>query len=301
MKLVVQSAPLVNRYGIDEAFRMLNETGFDGIDFNIDTELPGSAIIKGEYDGLFAGSDEAMIEFCRPYKEAGEKYNIYFHQMHAPFPSYVANEAGNDIVMNGIKKCIMLCGYLNCKNLIVHPMFLGYDAKLDPQTEWDINIERYTELIPLARQYGVTICLENMFTGYRGKMYAACCADMADANRYINYLNSVAGEKLFGFCLDVGHALLVGKEIYSTIMELGDNLTTLHVHDNDGRNDQHLFPYMGICDWDRFVKGLKDVGYKGAMSFETFNAMQVIDSELAEPALKFLSAIGKKFIERIEA
>ena len=300
MKLVVQSAPLVDKYGIDGAFRMLSEAGFDGVDFNIDTELPGGAIVKGEYDGLFTKSDEEMIEFCRPYKEAGEKYGIDFHQMHAPFPSYVKSEAGNDIVMNGIKKCIMLCGYLNCKNIIVHPMFLGYDDKLDPQTEWDVNIERYSELIPFARKYGVTICLENMFTGHRGKIYAAVCAEMSEANRYINYLNSIAGEKLFGFCLDVGHALLVGKDIYSTIIELGDNLTTLHVHDNDGRTDQHLFPFMGVCDWDRFVKGLKDAGYTGAMSFETFNAMSVIDDELALEALKFLSATGKLFIKRIE-
>ncbi len=300
MKTAVQSAPLVSKFGIDGAFRMIHKAGIDGVDFNIDTELPGSNIINGQPSWLFSKSDEEILEFARPYKEAGEKYGVYFHQMHAPFPSYVQNDAGNDIVMDAIKKCIMVCGYLGCKNLIVHPMFLGYDAKLDPRTEWDVNIERYSELIPAAKRYGVTICLENMFTGFRGKMYAACCADMDEANRYINYLNSLAGEKVFGFCLDVGHALLVGKEIYSTIMELGDNLTTLHVHDNDGRNDQHLFPYMGICDWDRFCKGLKDVGYKGAISFETFNAMNVIDDELAGDALNLLGAIGRLFVKRIE-
>ena len=300
MKTAVQSAPLVSKFGIDAAFRMIHEAGIDGVDFNIDTELPGSSIIHGQPSALFSKSDAEIIECARPYKEAGEKYGVYFHQMHAPFPSYVQNEAGNDIVMDAIKKCIMVCGYLGCRNLIVHPMFLGYEAKLAPQTEWDINIERYSELIPAAKKYGVTICLENMFTGFRGKIYAACCADMAEANRYINYLNSVAGERIFGFCLDVGHALLVGKEIYSTIMELGDNLTTLHVHDNDGRNDQHLFPYMGICDWDRFCKGLKDAGYRGAISFETFNAINVIDDELAGEALKFLGSIGRLFVKRIE-
>lgn len=300
MKLVVQTAPLVDRYGIDGAFKMIHEAGIDGVDFNIDTELPGAAIIKGEYFGLFTMDDDAIIEFARPYKEAGEKYGVYFHQMHAPFPSYVQNTAGNDIVMNGIKKSIMVAGYLHCNNLIVHPMFLGYDVKLDPQVEWDINIERYSELIPLAKQYGVTICLENMFTGSKGKVYAAICAEMSEANRYINYLNSIAGDRIFGFCLDIGHALLVGKELYSTIQEIGQNLTTLHVHDNNGIQDQHLFPYMGICDWDRFTKGLKDIGYRGAISFETFNAMHVIDNELAFDALKWLNAIGRLFIKRIE-
>ena len=98
----------------------------------------------------------------------------------------------------------------------------------------------------------------------------------------------------------MGHALLVGKEIYSTIQEIGRNLVALHVHDNDGRNDQHLFPYMGVMDWDRFVKGLKDAGYKGALSFETFNAIHVIDDELAQDALRFLGSVGRLFVKRIE-
>ena len=300
MKICVQTAPLVNKFGIDSAFSMIHAAGIDGVDFNIDTELPGGRIRDGIPSDLFSKSDEEIIEFARPYKEAGEKYGVYFHQMHAPFPSYVQNETGNDIVMDAIKKCIMVAGYLNCKNIIVHPMFLGYDDKLDPKTEWDVNIERYSELIPAAKKYGVTVCLENMFTGHKGKLYAAICAEMSEANRYIDTLNGIAGEKVFGFCLDVGHALLVGKDIYYTIMELGENLTTLHIHDNNGVNDQHLFPYMGVCDWDRFMKGLKDVGYKGALSFETFNAFQVIDDDLTQDALYWQAAIGRMFAKRIE-
>ena len=45
---------------------------------------------------------------------------------------------------------------LGCKNIIVHPMFLGYDKKLGAQDEWDINIERYSQLIPVAKKYGVS-------------------------------------------------------------------------------------------------------------------------------------------------
>ncbi len=300
MKICVQTAPLVDKFGIDGAFAMISKAGIDGVDFNIDTELPGRNIREGIPSDLFSKSDKEIIEFARPYKEAGEKYGIYFHQMHAPFPSYVENETGNDLVMDAIKKCIMVCGYLNCKNIIVHPMFLGYDAKLDLKTEWDINIARYSELIPTAKQYGVTVCLENMFTGYKGKLYAAVCAEMSEANRYIDTLNEIAGEKVFGFCLDIGHALLVGKDMYTTIMEIAPNLTTLHIHDNNGINDQHLFPYSGVNDWNRFLKGLKDAGYKGALSFETFNAFQVIDDELAQDALYWQAAIGRMFVKRIE-
>ena len=140
-----------------------------------------------------------------------------------------------------------------------------------------------------------------MFTGYKGKIYAACCADMAEANRYIDYLNNLAGEKVFGFCLDVGHALLVGKEIYSTIQEISRNLVALHVHDNDGAHDQHLAPYMGVLDWNRFVEGLKAIGYNKTMSFETFNIWNVMDEEIAPKMMKFIAECGRTFARRAEA
>jgi len=125
MKICVQTAPLVQKFGIDAAFEMISKAGIDGVDFNIDTELPGKNIVNGQPSELFSKTDAEIIEFARPYKEAGEKYGVYFHQMHAPFPSYVQNESGNDIVLDAIKKCIMVAGYLNCRNVIVHPMFLG--------------------------------------------------------------------------------------------------------------------------------------------------------------------------------
>ena len=42
---------------------------------------------------------------------------------------------------------------MNCRRLIIHPFFLGYHEQLDPQTEWDVNIERYSRLMfYIARQ-----------------------------------------------------------------------------------------------------------------------------------------------------
>lgn len=300
MKLCVQTAPLTEKFGIDEAFRMIHEAGFDAVDYNIDITMPYDSIVKGESIPLYEAGEEALIEYARPFREAAAKYGVGFNQMHAPFPTYAENAAGSDMVMRAIKACIRVAGFLDCRYVVVHPAFLGYDRQLDPKTEWDINIARYSEMIPYAKKYGVVICLENMFTGHNGKIYGACCSDMAMANRYIDTLNGIAGEKLFGFCLDVGHALLIGREIYTTIMEIAPNLVALHIHDNNGITDQHLAPYMGIMDWDRFVIGIRDSGYRNALSFETFNTINVVDDELAFEALKFTAAAGRMFARRIE-
>ena len=56
---------------------------------------------------------------------------------------------------------------------------------------------------------------------------------------------------------------------------------------------------MGVIDWDRFCKGLKEIGYKYDLSFETFNAMNVFDSALSKELLSLLHATGELFKQRI--
>ena len=145
----------------------------------------------------------------------------------------------------------------------------------------------------------VTICLENMFTSYKGKIYAACCSEIDTACRMIDELNRIAGEKLFGFCLDSGHMLLCGLDAKETVLKLGKRISAFHLHDNDGRNDQHLAPYMGILDWNRLIEGIKVIGYDATLSFETFNVWNVVDTEVMTSMMKYISECGRMFARRI--
>lgn len=300
MLLSVQTAPILDYYGIDEGFRRIKEAGFDGVDFNIDHTLPGGKIRANDCTGFFDMTDEEMIEATRPYKEAAEKYGVKFIQAHAPFPTMVKEQATNEYVLHALKKTIMLMDYVGCPNLIVHPGFMPADEKLDPEDEWDYNVKMYTALIPALKKYRVTCCLENMFTRHRGKIMEAICSDPYEACAYVDHLNEVAGKQVFGFCLDTGHANLLGHDLYDVIRKLGDRITVLHVHDNGGVNDDHMFPYMGITDWTRFCDGLKSIGYSRPLSFETFNALAVADHEVWPEMLALLYAIGKRFAARIQ-
>ena len=136
--------------------------------------------------------------------------------------------------------------------------------------------------------------------GRPGKLIGACCSNPYEAAKYIDELNAIAGEKCFAFCLDTGHALLMGADMRRTINILGKRIETLHIHDNDGFDDQHLAPYMGRMDWEAFIDGLKDIGYEGTLSFETFNVLNAFDDELMLPCLKLICATGEMFRKRIE-
>lgn len=297
----VQTGGIEEVHGIDGAYRIIKETGFDAADANVDHLMAYSDIANKRAVPAFSGTDRACAEYFKPWRDAARKYGITNYQAHAPFPSYIYDpddSAYNDYLIGMLKKTIVGCDYMDCRHLIIHPFFLGYDHQMDPKTEWDVNIERYSALIPEAKKYGVTICLENMFSGHRGKVYSACCSDIDTACRYVDTLNDIAGEKCFAFCLDTGHLLLIGKDVKEAMIRLGDRIEAFHVHDNNGMNDQHLAPYMGVLDWNRFVEGLRAIHYDRTLSFETFNIWNTVDKELAPAMMRFIAETGRTFARR---
>ncbi|MBM3778343.1 MAG: sugar phosphate isomerase/epimerase [Acidimicrobiia bacterium] len=70
-----------------------------------------------------------------------------------------------------------------------------------------------------------------------------------------------------GVCLDYGHANL-GGDVTDAVEALSGHLVTTHVHDNDGRHDEHLVPFAGTIDWDQAIMATRKVGYDGCLMFE---------------------------------
>ena len=298
-KIAVQTGGPEEAFGTKEAYRHIKEWGFDAVDANVDHLLPGNDIVKGNIPEILIRGGKDCMELFSPWKEGAEETGLENYQAHAPFPSCKADNAlVNSQMIEVLKNTIRGCDYINCRNLIVHPFKFDYDNRLPDLEEWEYNIERYSQLIPVAKEYGVTVCLENMFSGFRGKIYASCCSEVQTAARYVDELNRLAGSDTFGFCLDTGHALLCGLDIKQFIVTLGKRLRALHIHDNNGMSDQHLVPYMGVLDWKRFVEGLKTVGYEGALSFETFNVWNQIDHAVMDNIMRFICDCGRMFAER---
>jgi sugar phosphate isomerase/epimerase len=127
------------------------------------------------------------------------------------------------------------------------------------------------------------------------------CADTTEANNYIDTLNEMAGEKCFGFCLDVGHLLILSIDPCYAIEAIGDRLEVLHIHDNDGYLDDHTQPFLGVCNWNRFIKGLKAIGYRGNINLEASSFVQLFPNELAPAALGLLAATAKYFKNKLLA
>jgi sugar phosphate isomerase/epimerase len=70
-----------------------------------------------------------------------------------------------------------------------------------------------------------------------------------------------------GICLDYGHAHVMG-DLAEAIETLSGHLWTTHVHDNNGRRDDHLVPYAGNINWDLALMETQKIGYDGVMMLE---------------------------------
>jgi len=73
-----------------------------------------------------------------------------------------------------------------------------------------------------------------------------------------------------GICLDFGHAFLQG-DVVDAIETVAEHLVTTHVHDNHGRQDEHLVPFDGRINWDMALMTMQKVGYDGTYLMELAN------------------------------
>ena len=58
-----------------------------------------------------------------------------------------------------------------------------------------------------------------------------------------------------------------------TIKRIGSRVICTHLHDNDGKKDQHLPPFKGIISWEQFLRGPTAAGYGGTYTFECGGAL----------------------------
>jgi sugar phosphate isomerase/epimerase len=70
-----------------------------------------------------------------------------------------------------------------------------------------------------------------------------------------------------GICLDFGHAHIAG-DLVDAIEQVSEHLIAVHVHDNRGRDDDHLVPFEGTIDWPAALTTVQKVGYDGTWIFE---------------------------------
>jgi len=307
MEICVQSGGVVEHIGIEKGYDAIAKAGFTAIDWNgTEHTLPGDRIRKLQYEGtcVFEQPLDAVLDYFAEEVAAIRKNGLTISQAHAPFPAYLPGHPEILEYMIGIyKRNIELCDAVGCKNLIIHGISLApTDRENTRESITQLNMHLYESLIPTLLNCNVTVCLENLFTWDNGANEGVC-SDADEAVWYIDTLNHNAGREVFGLCVDTGHLLLLGKDFRNYMPVLGKRIKALHIHDNDGRVDRHLAPMTGKANWVYFCESLRQIGYEGDLSFETFaqtRAALKFGEEMVQPWLDLIYIIGKNFRDRIQ-
>ena len=93
---------------------------------------------------------------------------------------------------------------------------------------------------------------------------------LSDAASLVAMLERDLESPRAGICLDFGHAFLMG-DVADTIETVAEHLITTHVHDNKGKQDEHLVPFAGRINWDMALMTMQKVGYDGTYLMELAN------------------------------
>lgn len=311
LQLGVQTENVVNDEHPEEGFAMLKRAGFSCADFSLNGYLLNTDIYRASLNRFFDAPVSELERFFVPHRNGAEAAGITINQMHMPYPVYVpaGEKAVNDYLWNEVApKSMAVCAFFCCPYIVVHGFklarFLGSEEK-----EWAETEKFIDSIASMAKETGITICIENLYEGIGGHLVEGPCCDAVKAAERIDRINEKYQAEVLGFCFDTGHANLVGIDMEKFITTLGNRLKVLHIHDNDGISDLHQIPFTfakirenkSSTDWEGFLKGLKQIGFQGTLSFETAPVLTAFPEVMKQDALAFIARVGEYFAGEIEA
>jgi sugar phosphate isomerase/epimerase len=193
---------------------------------------------------------------------------LSFHSMHAPivealrggkwigsFSIAAGDEARRKAAIAEIAATLKVAETIPFQYLVLHLGSPNGQQMPAPDNQRDAARRSVEEIAALASTVNVRVALEVMPNALSSA--AAICQLIEDDLEGLDV----------GICLDYGHANLMG-DLSDAIETVSGHLWTTHVHDNDGRNDDHRVPFAGRIDWDAAMMETQKIGYDGVLMFE---------------------------------
>jgi len=167
--------------------------------------------------------------------------------LHGPFMDLSPGSPDPDVralTRHRFEQTLQLVAPFRPKSVVLHA---GYDGKRyrDMRDSWIENsLEIWSWLGARIRDEGATLVLENVYE---------------HGPEEIRILFENLGDHGVGFCLDTGHQAVFSRTPLETWVDsLAPYLGELHLHDNCGKQDDHLAMGQGNIDFQRIFKQLKD-------------------------------------------
>ena len=165
--------------------------------------------------------------------------------------------------MDEIKRALESAEHIPIRNMVVH---LGERDDTWSQRTIELALTALEHLGAFASPLGVRLLVENLLSEATTPEHLVLILEMG-------HLKNV------GVCLDLGHANITTGTA-AAIATLGGRIASVHVHDNHGLKDEHLWPGAGTIDWTETVKALKALATPPATVLEISSTLSEAHAEL---------------------
>jgi len=190
-------------------------------------------------------------------KEASAQVGIPIHSVmnmdHWKYPLSSADPATVDTSMKGMQTSLRNAKEWGASAVLLVPAVV--DAQTSYKDAYTRSQERIRELIPLAKELGVVIAIEDVWNKF--------LLSPLEFVRYIDELESPWVKAYF----DVGNILLYGYP-QDWIRTLGDHIVKVHLKDFDSETKKFVGLKEGSVDWPAVVNALKETGFSGFATVE---------------------------------
>ena len=257
------------RFG-DAQFSKMKEHGFSFGDFGLtNTDAP-----------IYRMSDDDARALIDGVLTLADAAGVQIWQVHGPwrFPPRDLTDEDRAERLEKMSRSIELCAMFGARYWVVHPI-MPYgieDISLGrAEDTYRLNLEFMRHLLAVAKANGVTICYENMpFLGF----------SLSTPEQIMRVVEEIDDDH-FCVCLDTGHVnVFEGLSVGDAVRRIGGKLAVVHIHDNLGDGDRHLWPGEGTIDWTDFQAALDEIGFDGVYSLETLPKGEMTDGEYDEKA-----------------
>lgn len=212
-----------------ERLEAIRSAGFSAVMLNWVDELPEMRHKEG-YADLARTLDLEIVNGHLPYEGANDLWRD--------------GQNGDDWAAF-LRQSILSAGRCGVPALVLHAA-----RGTTPPPLSEIGFSRFRRLAETAEQANVLLAIENLYS----LSYGMAVLDALDT-------------PFVRACYDAGHHNCYGQD-GAFLERYGARLCAIHLHDNDGRHDQHRIPFTGTIDWPVEMARLKKTAYRGPMTLE---------------------------------
>lgn len=189
--------------------------------------------------------------------EASPSYDVTL-QLHAPIADVnigSLNPRAWELSVATHEDSMRAAAQLGIENVTVHPgnhspLSRGHYDKVHAATRRALQ-----RLDAVAEEVGLSPNLENVPRNW------------AFETDRVDLLADLVEGTSFGLTLDLGHAHVAGH--WDEFFDVVDRIRNVHIHDNQGDNDDHLTLDEGTVPWREAVRRLRAGGYRGTFVVES--------------------------------